>query len=98
MPEIDKVYENWNKQIKTNLLNEVIRESILLKAPPSYKGKRLKVSFTTQTGTKPPKFTLFVNSNKLIHFSYERYLENKLRENFNLEGTPIILEYKNKND
>ena len=98
MPEIDKVYENSHKEIKTNILNEVIRDAVLLKAPPSYKGKRLKISFAQQTGTTPPKFTLFVNSNKLIHFSYERYLENKLRENFDLEGTPIILEYKNKND
>ena len=97
MPEIDKVYENSHKEIKTNILNEVIRDAVLLKAPPSYKGKRLKISFAQQTGTTPPKFTLFVNSNKLIHFSYERYIENKLRENFDLEGTPIILEYKNKN-
>ena len=98
MPEIDKVYENSRKEIKTNILNEVIRDAVLLKAPPSYKGKRLKVTFAQQTGTTPPRFTLFVNSDKLIHFSYERYLENKIRENFDFEGTPIILEYKNKHD
>ena len=98
MPEIDKVYENSRKEIKTNILNEVIRDAVLLKAPPSYKGKRLKVTFAQQTGTTPPKFTLFVNSDKLIHFSYERYLENKIRENFDFEGTPIILEYKNKHN
>lgn len=98
MPEIDKVYENARKEIKTNILNEVIRDAVLLKAPPSYKGKRLKVTFAQQTGTTPPKFTLFVNSDKLIHFSYERYLENKIRENFDFEGTPIILEYKNKHN
>ena len=98
MPEIDKVFENSKKEIKTSVLNEVIRDAVMLKAPPSYKGKRLKVSFAQQTGTTPPKFTLFVNSDKLIHFSYERYLENKIRENFELEGTPIILEYKNKHD
>ena len=98
MPEIDKVYENSRKEIKTNILNEVIRDAVLLKAPPSYKGKRLKVTFAQQTGTTPPKFTLFVNSDKLIHFSYERYLENKIRENFDFKGTPIILEYKNKHD
>lgn len=98
MPEIDKVYENSRKEIKTNILNEVIRDAVMLKAPPSYKGKRLKVTFAQQTGTTPPKFTLFVNSDKLIHFSYERYLENKIRENFDFEGTPIILEYKNKHD
>lgn len=98
MPEIDKVYENSKREIKTSILNEVIRDAVMLKAPPSYKGKRLKVTFAQQTGTTPPKFTLFVNSDKLIHFSYERYLENKLRENFDFEGTPIILEYKNKHD
>ena len=98
MPEIDKVYENSKRKIKTSILNEVIRDAVLLKAPPSYKGKRLKIAFIEKTGTTPPKFTLFVNSNKLIHFSYERYLENKLRENFDFEGTPIVLEYKNKND
>lgn len=98
MPEIDKVYENSKRKIKTSILNEVIRDAVLLKAPPSYKGKRLKIAFIEQTGITPPKFTLFVNSNKLIHFSYERYLENKLRENFDFEGTPIVLEYKNKND
>ena len=98
MPEIDKVFENSKKEIKTSVLNEVIRDAVMLKAPPSYKGKRLKISFAQQTGTTPPKFTLFVNSDKLIHFSYERYIENKIRENFDLEGTPIILEYKNKHD
>jgi len=98
MPEIDRVFENSKKEIKTNVLNEVIRDAVMLKAPPSYKGKRLKITFAQQTGTTPPKFTLFVNSDKLIHFSYERYLENKIRENFDLEGTPIILEYKNKHN
>jgi len=98
MPEIDKVYENSKKEIKTNVLNDVIRDAVMLKAPPSYKGKRLKITFAQQTGTTPPKFTLFVNSDKLIHFSYERYLENKIRENFDFEGTPIILEYKNKHN
>ena len=98
IPEIDKVYENSHREIKTSILNDVIRDAVMLKAPPSYKGKRLKITFAQQTGTVPPTFTLFVNSNKLIHFSYERYLENKLRENFNFEGTPIVLEYKNKHD
>ena len=98
MPEIDKVYENSRKEIKTNILNDVIRDAVMLKAPPSYKGQRLKITFVTQTGTTPPKFTFFVNSDKLIHFSYNRYLENKIRENFDFEGTPIILEYRNKHD
>ena len=96
MPEVIKVSENINREIKTSLLNEVILDAFQLNPPPSYKGKRLKCYFTSQTGSKPPKFTLRVNNKGLVHFSYERYLENKLRENFNLEGTPIILQFKNR--
>lgn len=98
MPEILKVYENSKREIKTSVLNEVIRDAVLLNAPPSYKGKRLKIYFVSQTGTMPPKFTFNVNSKGLIHFSYKRYLENKIRENFDFEGTPIILQFKGKKD
>ena len=97
MPEVLKVYENINREIKTSILNEVIQDSYQLNLPPSYKGKRLKIYFTSQTGIKPPKFTFRVNNKGLVHFSYERYLENKIRENFNFEGTPIILQFKNRN-
>ena len=97
MPEIIKVGENIKREIPTSLLNNVILDAYQLNIPPSYKGKRLKIFFTSQTGTKPPKFTLRVNNKGLIHFSYERYLENKLRENFELEGTPIALQFKNRN-
>ena len=96
MPEVIKVSENIKKEIKTSVLNDVILDAYQLNIPPSYKGKRLKIYFTSQTGIKPPKFTLRVNNKGLIHFSYERYLENKLRENFDLEGTPIILQFKNR--
>ncbi len=96
MPQIISAYENSKKEIKTSLLNNVIIDAVTLHQPPSYKGKRLKIYFTSQTGVMPPKFTFQVNSKKLIHFSYERYLENKLRENFDLDGTPIILQFKNK--
>lgn len=98
MPEVVKVYENSLKEIKTSVLNDVIREAVLLNQPPSYKGKRLKIYFVNQSGTRPPKFTFSVNSKNLVHFSYERYLENKLRENFDFEGTPIIIQFKNKGD
>ena len=97
MPEIIKVGENIKREIPTSTLNDVILDSYQLNIPPSYKGKRLKIYFTSQTGMKPPKFTLRVNNKGLVHFSYERYLENKLRENFELEGTPIILQFKNRN-
>ena len=97
MPEIIKVGENIKREIPTSILNNVILDAYQLNIPPSYKGKRLKIFFSSQTGTKPPKFKLRVNSKGLVHFSYERYLENKLRENFELEGTPIILQFKNRN-
>ncbi len=96
MPEVIKVAENIKREIKTSVLNDVILDAYQLNIPPSYKGKRLKIYFANQTGIKPPKFTLRVNNKGLVHFSYERYLENKLRENFNLEGTPIILQFKNR--
>ena len=97
MPEVLKVKENINREIKTSVLNEVIEDAYSLNPAPSYKGKRLKIFFVSQTGVKPPKFTFRVNSKGLVHFSYERYLENKLRENFELEGTPIVLQFKNRN-
>ena len=98
MPEVLRVSENIKREIPTNILNDVISDAYMLNIPPSYKGKRLKIYFTNQSGTKPPKFTFHVNNKGLVHFSYERYLENKLRENFELEGTPIILQFKNRSD
>lgn len=97
MPTILKVGENIKREIPTSLLNHIILDAYQLNIPPSYKGKRLKIYFSSQTGIKPPKFTLRVNNKGLIHFSYKRYLENKLRENFELEGTPITLQFKNRN-
>jgi len=98
IPLIKEAYENSSRQLKTSLINDVIRESYLLHQPPSYKGKKLKIYFVSQTGTNPPEFTFNVNNKSLLHFSYKRYLENSLRNNFNLEGTPIILKFKNKNE
>ena len=98
MPEVLKVAENIGKEIKTSVLNDVINDAYQLNIPPSYKGKRLKIYFVSQTGTKPPKFTFNVNDKGLVHFSYYRYLENKLRENFDLTGTPVILQFKNRGE
>lgn len=97
MPEIVKVKENIKREVKTSLLNEVIQDAYQLNLPPSYKGKRLKIYFTSQTGIEPPKFTFRVNNKGLVHFSYERYLENKIRENFDFTGAPITLQFKNRN-
>ena len=98
MPEIIKAYENNTKEIKTSLLNDVIVDAVNMHEAPSYKGKRLKIYFVSQTDNRPPKFTFQVNDKGLVHFSYERYLENKIRESFDLENTPIILQFKHKSE
>lgn len=97
MPEIISAYENATREIKTSVLNEVIGDAAMLHPAPSYKGRRLKIYFVNQSGNKPPKFTFNVNNKGLVHFSYKRYLENTLRSNFELEGTPIVIQFKNKN-
>jgi GTP-binding protein len=98
MPEVISAYENNRKEIKTSLLNNVIMDAVAMHEAPSYKGKRLKIYFVSQTDNCPPKFTFNVNNKGLVHFSYERYLENQIRENFDLTGTPIILKFKNKGE
>jgi len=98
MPEIINAYENATREIKTSVLNDVIREAVAIHEPPSYKGKRLKIYFVHQDGIKPPKFEFSVNNKKLIHFSYERYLENQIRENFDFTGTPIIFKFVGRGD
>jgi len=98
MPEIIKVYNNSKQEIKTSLLNNVIRDAYDLNPAPSYKGRRLKIYYVTQVGVSPIRFNLYVNDKGLVHFSYERYLENKIRESFDLEGTPIVFQFKNKGE
>ncbi len=96
--KIDYVVEQASKRVPTGLLNDVIGEAVMLNQPPSDKGKRLKVYYATQVGVKPPTFTIFVNSLELFHFSYQRYLENKIRENFGFEGTPLVVKRREKGD
>lgn len=98
MPEVISAYENNKKVVKTSVLNNIIMEAVSIHIPPSYKGKRLKIYFVSQTDSKPPKFTFQVNDKKLVHFSYERYLENQIRDNIDFSGTPIILQFKNKGE
>ncbi len=98
MPEIIKANENAHKKISTSALNNVITDAYALNLPPSYKGKRLKIYFSNQSNICPPTFNIQVNSKGLIHFSYKRYLENKIRENFDFTGTPIVLNFKNKGE
>ena len=98
MPEVLKVYENAKREIPTNLVNDVIRDAFYLNQPPGYKGRRLKLYFSHQARIKPPVFNIQVNDKGLVHFSYQRYLENKLRESFDFTGTPIVLQFKNKGE
>ena len=94
---VNYVASEHAKRVSTSALNDVIGEAVMLNQPPSDKGKRLKIYYGSQTGTKPPKFTLFINDKQLTHFSYQRYLENKIRENFGFEGTSVQFEYREKN-
>ena len=85
------VYENANRRVKTSLVNEVMAEAFTLSPPPPIKNKRLKLLYATQVGVAPPTFILFVNDAKLMKDSYRRYLEKKLRENFEFAGTPLVI-------
>ncbi|MEE0348551.1 MAG: ribosome biogenesis GTPase Der [Lachnospiraceae bacterium] len=96
---IDVVIENHALRVATGVLNEILAEAVALQQPPSDKGKRLKIYYMTQVSVKPPTFVIFVNDKKLMHFSYTRYIENKVREAFGFKGTPlkfIIRERKDK--
>ena len=95
---INKVASNNSMRVSTSMLNEVINEAIAVVQPPTDKGRRLKILYATQASTKPPTFVIFVNSKKLFHFSYERYLINQIRNNFGLEGTPIRVITREKED
>lgn len=94
--KIDAVMEESSKRIPTGLLNDVIGEAIMLNQPPSDKGRRLKIYYATQVGVRPPTFTIFVNDNELFHFSYLRYLENRIRESFSFDGTPLVFKKREK--
>ena len=96
---IDAVIENHSLRVATGVLNEIMAEAVALNQPPSDKGKRLRLYYITQVSVKPPTFVIFVNDKELMHFSYTRYIENKIREAFGFRGTPlkfIIRERKEK--
>lgn len=86
---IDMVIQNQNLRIATGVLNEIVTEAVALQQPPSDKGKRLKIFYVTQVAVKPPTFVIFVNDKELMHFSYQRYLENQIRDTFGFVGTPL---------
>ncbi|MEH7387411.1 ribosome biogenesis GTPase Der [Bacillus sp. JJ1521] len=89
IPMIDMASENHSMRIQTNVLNDVIMDAVAMNPTPSDKGKRLRIYYVSQVAVKPPTFVVFVNEPELMHFSYERFLENRIRDAFGFEGTPI---------
>lgn len=98
MPAVLRVYENASKRITTGLLNEILQDAILNFEPPARKGKKVKLSYITEAETNPPTFVIFCNDAKLVNFSYQRYLENQLREKVDFSGTPIKIILKTKGE
>lgn len=91
-------YDNYCKRVSTGILNEVISNAVLMKEPPIVGTQRLKIYYVTQVGVKPPTFVFFVNYTRLVHFSYQRYLENQLRKNFGFEGTGIKVIFRERKE
>lgn len=96
--KIMEINESYSHRLSTGLLNDIISNATLINQPPSDKGKRLKILYATQSGTRPPEFTIFVNDKELTHFSYTRFLENQIRNVYPFEGTSIIINYKNRSE
>ena len=92
----DSVYEQSCRRIPTGTLNDIVGEAVMVNEPPSDKGRRLKIYYATQAAIQPPTFIVFVNDETLVHFSYQRYLENYLRKSFGLEGTPLRLFFRSR--
>ena len=98
MAAVDKVYENAHFRIPTGTLNDLISDTVRANEPPSYNGRRLRVYYSSQVAVAPPTFVLFVNSEDLLHFSYERFLENTIRKAFDFSGTPIRIVVREKKE
>ncbi len=95
---IDVVIQNHSLRIATGVLNEILMEATAMQQPPSDKGKRLRIYYMTQVAVKPPTFVLFVNDKELMHFSYTRYIENRIRETFGFKGTPLKFIVRERKD
>ena len=89
LPEIIKAYDSYQRRVSTSVLNEIMEDAQIINPTPNFNGGRLKIYFANQVAIKPPTFVLFVNNPNYMHFSYQRYLENRLRASFDFEGTPI---------
>ena len=88
---VNKVNDNHSRRIQSSILNEVIEDAVAMNPAPSDKGRRLRLYYATQVAIKPPTFVVFVNEPDLMHFSYERFLQNRIRDSFDFEGTPLRL-------
>ncbi|MEK3886020.1 ribosome biogenesis GTPase Der [Bacillus sp. FSL K6-3431] len=97
LPAIQKANENHSQRVKSSVLNEVIVDAVAMNPAPSYQGRRLKVYYATQVAIKPPTFVVFVNDSEIMHFSYERFLRNRIRDAFGFEGTPIRIITRQRN-
>ena len=95
---INYVHEQHGRRVSTGVLNDVLADATMKVQPPTDKGKRLKIFYITQPSTNPPTFVAFCNDAELFHFSYQRYLENQIRQTFGLEGTPIRFIVREKNE
>ena len=95
---INTCYESATKRIATSVLNDVLLEAVVRTPPVEFNGGILKVLYANQVATTPPQFVLFVNDPKYLHFSYQRFIENKLREAFGFEGTPIVIKCRSKKE
>ena len=96
LSQADFIYEEYTKRISTGLLNQILKDAVILNPPPTRKGRAIKINYITQVTAAPPKFIVFSNHPDQVHFSYKRYLENKLRDAFGFEGCPIELIMKKK--
>ena len=95
---IEIVNNNYHTRIKTGVLNTILQDAIMMTAPPQDKGKRLKIYYISQVQAAPPKFLLHVNDKELMHFSYQRYLENQIRQNYSLQGVPFTFEVRERKE
>ncbi|MGK0466870.1 GTP-binding protein, partial [Clostridium sp.] len=95
---VSECFENYSKRISTGILNEVVNKAVLMQEPPTVANKRLKIYYVTQVDSKPPTFVFFVNNSNLLHFSYQRYLENQLRNSFEFNGTGIRLIFRERKE
>ena len=98
LDEVDEVYSFRNLRVSTGVLNDIITEAVLMNQPRMVRGKRLKLFYGTQVAVNPPKFLIFVNDSEIVHFSYQRYLENRIRESFEYKGTPIVIEFRSRGE